>query len=157
MYDWREQCDDGNTMSDDGCSSNCRVESNWVCYGGSPTSADVCRPSEIAAMSSLVITISGHRNVSLQEIDAASALALGHALGCPGGARDIEVGLVILANINAPPAAAGSTEAADKKPSTTPSPDTSKFHTFRSSVEIHFTAKISKATVLSIDQLAGDL
>lgn len=31
------QCDDGNTLSGDGCSSTCQLEANWDCSGGSPT------------------------------------------------------------------------------------------------------------------------
>ena len=30
-----EQCDDGNVISGDGCSSSCQVETNWVCHLGS--------------------------------------------------------------------------------------------------------------------------
>ena len=36
-----EQCDDGNTNSGDGCSSNCQKESGWNCTGTSPTT---CTP-----------------------------------------------------------------------------------------------------------------
>jgi cysteine-rich repeat protein len=35
-------CDDGNTLSGDGCSSTCEVETNYTCQGGSPTSASIC-------------------------------------------------------------------------------------------------------------------
>jgi cysteine-rich repeat protein len=35
-------CDDGNTVSGDGCSSDCQVESNYRCENGSSTSASVC-------------------------------------------------------------------------------------------------------------------
>jgi cysteine-rich repeat protein len=44
-------CDDGNRINGDGCSSNCRVESGWTCFGGSPNSRDFCsnsRPTRIA-------------------------------------------------------------------------------------------------------------
>jgi cysteine-rich repeat protein len=37
-----EECDDGNTVSGDGCSSSCAIESNYTCVGGSPTSITVC-------------------------------------------------------------------------------------------------------------------
>ena len=37
-----EECDDGNIINGDGCSSTCQVEQNWVCTGGSPTTADTC-------------------------------------------------------------------------------------------------------------------
>ena len=35
-------CDDGNTVSGDGCSSTCTEETEWLWIGGSPTSRDVC-------------------------------------------------------------------------------------------------------------------
>lgn len=43
-------CDDGNTRNGDGCSSRCRVEQGWSCFGGSPTTPDSCtrgRPTSI--------------------------------------------------------------------------------------------------------------
>ena len=36
------QCDDGNTVSGDGCSNDCQIERGWRCSGGSHTSPDVC-------------------------------------------------------------------------------------------------------------------
>jgi cysteine-rich repeat protein len=36
-------CDDGNTLSGDGCSSSCQVEAGYVCAGGSPQSRDTCQ------------------------------------------------------------------------------------------------------------------
>jgi len=36
------ECDDGNTWSGDGCSHYCEIETGYECYGGSPSSADVC-------------------------------------------------------------------------------------------------------------------
>ena len=38
----QEQWDDDNAISDDGCSSACTIEDNYVWSGGSPTSADQC-------------------------------------------------------------------------------------------------------------------
>jgi len=35
-------CDDGNSKNGDGCSSSCRVESNWQCSGGNKTHPDFC-------------------------------------------------------------------------------------------------------------------
>jgi cysteine-rich repeat protein len=35
-------CDDGNSFDGDGCSSKCEEELFWHCYGGSPTSSDIC-------------------------------------------------------------------------------------------------------------------
>ncbi|KAL4484834.1 hypothetical protein ABPG74_020011 [Tetrahymena malaccensis] len=36
------QCDDGNLTNGDGCDSNCKIESNWKCQGGSSMSKDSC-------------------------------------------------------------------------------------------------------------------
>ena len=37
------QCDDGNTVSGDGCSATCQVEAGWQCSGGNPFEADLCK------------------------------------------------------------------------------------------------------------------
>lgn len=37
-----EECDDGNTICGDGCSSMCTIEPGWTCLGGSSTSRDTC-------------------------------------------------------------------------------------------------------------------
>jgi len=37
-----EWCDDGNTVSGDGCSSTCDVEPNYYCYGGDDMTIDTC-------------------------------------------------------------------------------------------------------------------
>lgn len=39
---WYEECDDGNTASEDGCSSDCSIESGWVCYPGEPCRQPRC-------------------------------------------------------------------------------------------------------------------
>ena len=36
------ECDDGNTINGDGCSSACKVETDYTCVGGSMTTKDVC-------------------------------------------------------------------------------------------------------------------
>ena len=36
-----EQCDDGNTVSSDGCSSTCKIESGWVCSNSNIAHRDV--------------------------------------------------------------------------------------------------------------------
>ena len=36
------ECDDGNTVSGDGCSEWCFVEKAYTCTGGSPNSPDAC-------------------------------------------------------------------------------------------------------------------
>jgi cysteine-rich repeat protein len=35
-------CDDGNNLDDDGCSSTCSIEPGWVCSGGTTTTLDTC-------------------------------------------------------------------------------------------------------------------
>ena len=35
-------CEDGNTVDGDGCSSECSVESGYLCKGGSESSIDIC-------------------------------------------------------------------------------------------------------------------
>jgi len=35
-------CDDGNNNNDDGCSSDCKIENQYTCFGGSPNSPDFC-------------------------------------------------------------------------------------------------------------------
>jgi cysteine-rich repeat protein len=36
-------CDDGNKINGDGCSSDCMVEKDFICFGGNETSPDICR------------------------------------------------------------------------------------------------------------------
>lgn len=35
-------CDDGNYVNNDGCSSLCVIEDGWYCYGGNSTARDYC-------------------------------------------------------------------------------------------------------------------
>lgn len=35
-------CDDGNTNSNDGCTSTCAIEAGWSCTVGSLTTASTC-------------------------------------------------------------------------------------------------------------------
>ena len=37
------ECDDGNRLDKDGCSSTCRVERGYKCRGGSVTQKDLCQ------------------------------------------------------------------------------------------------------------------
>lgn len=46
-------CDDGNTISGDGCSNTCSIEPGWTCSGGSGNSKDVC----VSAGPSALITV----------------------------------------------------------------------------------------------------
>lgn len=36
------ECDDGNRIDNDGCSSSCKIEDTYTCRGGSPNSPDNC-------------------------------------------------------------------------------------------------------------------
>lgn len=49
------ECDDGNLNSGDGCSSTCKVETNFTCRNGSPTSPSQCsynKPLSLSLVSS---------------------------------------------------------------------------------------------------------
>jgi cysteine-rich repeat protein len=48
-----EECDDGGTVSGDGCSSTCSLESGWLCLPGSPGGTDVCEQGAILTYLSL--------------------------------------------------------------------------------------------------------
>lgn len=50
------QCDDGNTVNGDGCSSTCTVESGYTCYGGSAISTDICQKIN-PGQTSLALTV----------------------------------------------------------------------------------------------------
>jgi cysteine-rich repeat protein len=38
-----EQCDDGNLISGDGCSKDCKIEQDYTCIGGSEKTKDKCK------------------------------------------------------------------------------------------------------------------
>jgi cysteine-rich repeat protein len=66
------QCDDGNLVNGDGCSSTCTIEAGWDCGYGTPDIADFCYPlqrPEItgAAISTdnTVIQVSMNRTVAV--------------------------------------------------------------------------------------------
>lgn len=40
LYEY--ECDDGNTISNDGCSSECKVEESYQCFGGSKMNPSNC-------------------------------------------------------------------------------------------------------------------
>ena len=37
------ECDDGNLIDGDGCSSKCKIEPNYSCMGGDSTKTDKCK------------------------------------------------------------------------------------------------------------------
>ena len=53
MGEW--ECDDGNTVSGDGCSSTCMIETQYYCYGGSTTTKDVCKLEPQPVISSIIV------------------------------------------------------------------------------------------------------
>ena len=70
-----EQCDDGNTASGDGCDSNCQVEPNWNCSGGSLTTKDTCKcsnESNVYSYQGKCLTMSAAQTA---QVEAAAALA----------------------------------------------------------------------------------
>ena len=70
-----EGCDDGNVIDGDGCSSTCQVEQNWVCTGGSPTTADTCSCADVSNVyqfSSSCLTLNPEDQ---QAIDTTSSIA----------------------------------------------------------------------------------
>ena len=38
------QCDDGNVIDGDGCSSDCSIELGFDCFGGDKLHPDTCKP-----------------------------------------------------------------------------------------------------------------
>lgn len=152
MYDKREQCDDGNRVNGDGCSSACALEPGFICSGGSPTSVDACRKCEVWADSVVVLGLTGHREPSKEEIGDATIVALKEAVGCPG--RDLEILSVTIAGSEADGEEEGSTTS---QPETTTTPQGSRFHAFQTAVLISFRVKISDPERLSINNAAGTL
>ena len=56
-------CDDGNTLTGDGCDGQCRVETGYVCRGGLDGGKDQCQwiPTEIKRVEA------GERNTLIVE------------------------------------------------------------------------------------------
>ena len=44
LLEGSEACDDGNSVSGDGCTAACAVETGWLCEGGDSTKPDTCNP-----------------------------------------------------------------------------------------------------------------
>lgn len=152
MYDPREQCDDGNRRSGDGCSADCRVEPGYVCTGGSPTSNDACQKAFAFANSSLLISITGARRPDTQEVALATLKAISEALRCPE--RDLEVVAVT---------AVGTAKTSSLGTGTTTYSTTflglanSQFHYVQARVEVRFNIKVSDPNLLSSDQIKAEL
>jgi len=140
MYDPREQCDDGNSVDDDGCTNNCRVMPGFACAGGSPTTPDRCFKAGLFATSSFVLGLTGARQTSKAEIEKASKLGLALAVSCP--TRDVEVLNVLILAVQG------------ARVSGQPS---SSFHSIKVSAEVSFRVKISDPEVLTIDEIRGSL
>ena len=68
-----EQCDDGNTVSGDGCSSTCTVEPNFICVGGSLTTPDICYCNLAVTSAAFsgrwtIITVNFNQNIAINTI-----------------------------------------------------------------------------------------
>lgn len=61
-------CDDGNTIAGDGCDPFCHVEEGFTCSGGSPSSRDVCYPSEEIKMSLYTLKKTQFKNELAMEV-----------------------------------------------------------------------------------------
>ena len=49
VVDVGETCDDGNTVSGDGCSSTCQLETGFLCMAGTPAETCYCNPHILSA------------------------------------------------------------------------------------------------------------
>ena len=49
------ECDDGNTISGDGCSSECLKEENFLCVGGTYKTPDICRETISPFLASVIL------------------------------------------------------------------------------------------------------
>lgn len=50
VYNPNQICDDGNSVSGDGCENNCNFTENWICWG-SPSDCDPCDKGKVAVYS----------------------------------------------------------------------------------------------------------
>jgi cysteine-rich repeat protein len=57
------ECDDGNTVDGDGCSSTCDIEEGWICSGGTSSTNDICTHIEVTISS---INITEQNNIILK-------------------------------------------------------------------------------------------
>merc|ERR1719387_2126168 len=99
--------------------------------------------------------------VTDQELVNASKVAIGDALGCPGGARDIEIRSVTIFNKDGSDAETGTSTTSTSAPPDPPESGVKAYqeylHRFRATVEISFTAMIANPDLLNIDQIAGEI
>eukprot|EP00930_Biecheleria_cincta_P023043 TRINITY_DN16699_c0_g2_i1.p1 TRINITY_DN16699_c0_g2~~TRINITY_DN16699_c0_g2_i1.p1 ORF type:complete len:613 (-),score=48.56 TRINITY_DN16699_c0_g2_i1:22-1860(-) len=150
MYDPREQCDDGNSQSGDGCSRECRVEPGHVCTGGSLTSADACQKAFAFATGSLVISITGARRPGTQEVALATLKAISKSLRCPE--RDLEI-VAVTAVGAAETNLVGSTTSS----TTIAGSAKSLYHFVQARFDVQFKIKVSDPKVLPSYQIGAEL
>ena len=67
-------CDDGNTVSGDGCSSTCNVEANYTCQGGNLTTASTCSYNQPITLTLLSTTKNLTDNIVYFDIQISPAL-----------------------------------------------------------------------------------
>ena len=65
-----EGCDDGNSVSGDGCSATCTVECGFTCMGDTPTSGDVCRIENILVQYVLSLRVHTIHSACIQHTTA---------------------------------------------------------------------------------------
>ncbi|CAJ1389392.1 unnamed protein product [Effrenium voratum] len=135
--DPREQCDDGNNNAGDGC-SGCRVEAGFVCTGGGPTQPDRCTLAAAWAESTIILSLTGARQPTAEEVALSSTVALAETFHCPQ--RDVEIVEVIA------PSMATTSNVSDESTA-----NQSQFHTSRQAMQVRFRIKISDSAVLSLD------
>jgi len=158
MYDLREQCDDGNRMSGDGCSLICGVEPGFVCLGGTPTSPDTCKEADVWTDSTMILRISGHRVPTEDEISDATLIAMAEAVGVIR--RDLEIVLVRLSQGDGgliDPFSSTTTAEEDEETKVTTTSQASPFHGAELSVEVIFRIKISDPEKVTINHVVGML
>lgn len=147
MYDLREQCDDGNRMSGDGCNALCGVESGFVCTGGTPNSPDRCKRAEVWTDSVMILRITGHRLPTETEISDATLVAMAEAVGVTR--RDMEIVSIFLSQ--------GEGGLADNPSANGTVSQKSLFHGAELSAQVNFRVKISDPEIVSLDHIVGNL
>jgi len=132
----REQCDDGNLDQGDGCDGQCHVESGFICVGGDRNQPDRCSPATVSADSSMILSMSGARAASIDEVSLATLLVISKVFQCPR--RDLEILEVAAANAST-------------------STSVGQLHTSRQAMQVRFRIKISNPQILSLDDIQAEM
>jgi cysteine-rich repeat protein len=70
-----EACDDGNNITGDGCSSNCTIEADYTCSGGSLFHASVCAYSSPISITLVEVRRAVDSNTAIITLNLAPSLA----------------------------------------------------------------------------------